>query len=494
MNHARAEAAYQQAAAAFKNPTLDLLHGRFAPFVVATLSVIFTAERPAVAVADAHVEVEAIVEELRAAGYDQEQRQLPAGGGREICRYWVRVGWLVPQIEDGTENYRLSAQAVGALEIAGRAGGATARVSRSRMRTLLDSVDSLIQDAETDPERRMENLLTQRRALDAEIQRLQEGEVEIPEDDHLLEEAENVLHLARELPADFARVAESLHAMQRDVVTDLRRDERPAAEVLREYLHRGQHVMESTPEGRAFSGALKLIGDPAHIEQLTEQLSTLLSQPFARLLPAEQQRDIYGIATRVEQGVADVLTAQRRASHVITAQVRTHDPVRDREVDDLLRSVMSGLQTWMQTSGPADRIEALRSLPTAHIGHLRQSLSDPRPPNRPAPLNEAETDVEFVDADTREWGGPHYDQLETAVTNLHAADIEKFNLAEVFEAAPESARRPVDLLGLLEIAHRNGMTEGENVSVVHTRRPDGSLRSFAFAEVTARTERNETDE
>ncbi|WP_440311588.1 DUF3375 domain-containing protein [Leucobacter chromiireducens] len=489
MTHSRATASYRQAAAAFQNPMLELLHGRYAPFVVSSLSQIFTAERPTVAISDAHVEVSDAVDELRAAGLDEGERRLPAGNGREICRYWVRVGWLVPQIEDGAEVYRLSAQAVGALEIVGRAGAGRARVSRSRVRTLLDSVDQLVQSAETDPEQRLAALQAERNAIDAEMARLRAGEIDPVDDELLLEEAENVLHLSRELPADFARVAESINAMQRDVVAELRRDVRPAGEVLREYLRRGQHVMQATPEGRAFSGALTLIGDAEHIDQLTDQLTGVLAQPFAGLLAQDQRSELRAIASRVEQGVQEVLTAQRRASHVITAQVRTHDPARDREVDELLRGVMSGLQSWMQHSRPADRAEPLRSLPAAQIGHLRQSLSDPRPPQGPEPLRADEAGVEFVDADTRAWGGPRYTELEAYVAGL---GTDTFDLAAAFAGTDADTRRPVDLLGLLEIAHRNGMSETEDVSVVEALRPDGSVRSFAFGAVTASTQKDQT--
>lgn len=490
MNNVRAEAAYQRAAAAFRNPTLDLLHGRYAPFVVAALSMIFTADRPAVAVADAHVEVGEIVDELRGADRDGRELALPAGGGRDICRYWVRVGWLVPQLDDGAEVYRLSAQAVGALEIAGRAGGGRSKVSRSRVRTLLDAVDQLARDAERDPERRREQLLAQRAEIDAELARIETDGFVPADDEQLLEDAEHVLHLSRELPADFARVAESIAAMQRDVVADLRRDVRPAGEVLREYLHRGQHVMEATPEGRAFAGALRLIGDPERIDALTDQLHDLLARPFARLLPQEQRGELDAIAKRVEQGVQEVLTAQRRASHVITAQVRTHDPARDREVDDLLRGAMAGLQSWLPGTRAGERVEPLRSLPTAQVGHLRQTVSDPRPPGAPAPLHRddeaqgAAARAAAAEAEARAWGGPRYEDLEAYVAGL---GTDRFDLAEAFAAAADETRRPADLLGLLEIAHRNGMTEGDDVSIAEARRPDGTVRRFAFAAVTGRT-------
>lgn len=489
MSNTRAEAAYQRSVAAFRNPTLDLLHGRHAPFVVAMLSIVFTADRPAVAVADAHAEIGEALDELRAAGYDEDERKLPVGTARDICRNWVRVGWLAPQLEDDVEVYRLTAHAVSALEIAGRAGGGRARVSRSRVRTLLDAVERLSRDAESDPEQRIEMLLRERDALDAEIARVRNDEAEPIDDEQLLEETENVLHLARELPADFARVAESIKAMQRDVVAELRRDVRPTGDILREYLQRGQHVMQATPEGRAFEGALRLIGDPEHIDRLTDQLHTLLTQPFTRLLAPEQRADLDAIGRQVEQGVHEVLTAQRRASHVITAQVRTHDPIRDRQVDDLLRAVMSGLHTWMQTTRAGDRVEPLHTLPVADVGHLRQSLSDLRPPNVPAPLS-APDEVEFADADTRAWGGPRYAELEAYVATLG----DRFDLAEAFAQAADDTRRPVDLLGLLEIAHRNGMSETDDVSVAETTRPDGTRRRFAFRAVTARTRRDPHDD
>ncbi|KTR85584.1 hypothetical protein NS220_18665, partial [Microbacterium testaceum] len=316
--------------------------------------------------------------------------------------------------------------------------------------------------------------------LDAEIAALEEGVVEPLDDDHLLEEAENVIHLARELPADFSRVAESIAAMQRDVVAELRRDVRPTGEVLREYLERGRQVMQATPEGRAFQGALRLIGDPENIDDLTDQLHAVLAQPFSRLMTPDQRGELDAIARRVEAGVQEVLTAQRRASHVITAQVRTHDPIRDRQVDDLLRGVMAGLHRWSQTRSPG-RVEPVRTLPLADVGHLRQSLSDVRPAGAPEPLASDTSDVEFVDADTRAWGGPHYAELEAYVAGLGSG----FDLAEAFAGADAETRRPVDLVGLLEIVHRGGLVETDEVSIVEAVRPDGTTRRFAFGAVRA---------
>lgn len=452
--------------------------------MVAALSLLFTADRASIPIADAQAELTEILDELRGAGDEEDERRVPAGTGRDVARNWVRLGWLVQQIDEDVEVYRLSAHAVEALEIAGRTGGGRTRVSNSRVRTLLEAVEHLADSAEADPVRRLARLREERAALDAEIHRIEEsGRADPLDDEELFEEAENVLHLARELPADFTRVAESLKLMQRDVVAHLRRDERPTGEVLREYLQRAQDVMNATPEGRAFAGALRLIGDPERIDALAEQLHGLLRQPFARMLDETQRAELDAIGRRVELGVEEVLAAQRRASHVITGQVKTHDPLRDRQIDDLLRDVIAALHVW---DGTRASDAPVRSLPLVDLGHLRQTVSSIRPPAVPAPLTDA-ADVEFLDIDTRAWGGPRYAELKEYVAGLGR----EFDLAEAFTEAADDTRRPVDLLGLLEIAHRNGMTESEDVSVVEARRPDGSTRRFAFGAVTARNTKEE---
>ena len=482
----RAEAAYLGAVRAFQNPMLDLLHKRHAPLVVSLLSLVFTAERPTVPVADAHTEVGDALDHLRSAGFGDD---LPAGTARDLCRQWADAGWLVRQVlDDDVEVYRLSAHAVGALEVAGRAGGARARVSQSRVRTFLDAVERLAQDADPDAMVRVARLDAQIKALQSELDRVQRtGVVDEVDDEELLEQAENVVHLMRELPADFARVAESIKAMQRDVVQALRQDERPTGDVLREYLQRGEHVMESTVEGRAFAGALRLIGDPQRLDDLASNLDVVLRHRFARRLDAQQRGDLRDVVRRIEAGLEQVFAAQREASYVITAQVRNHDPLRDRQVDSLLRDVMTGMQAWMPAARRFEAVPPVRRLPVADVEHLRQTVGDLRSPEPPDPLTDWDDDETGVPADdARAWGGPHYAELDAHLAAF-AASSRDVDVAAVFDAAPDELRRPVDLLGLLELAHTHGMTETDRLAFVDAVRPDGTRRRLAFGAVTTST-------
>ncbi len=466
---------------------LALLHQTHAPFVVTVLAMVFTAERPMVAVADAHAEINDALDQLRAAGYgDEDNQPLPSGNARDLCRQWVQAGWLVRQVsDDDVEVYRLSAFGVGALEVAGRVGGVRTRVSESRVRTLLEAIERLAQDADPDVTARMARLHEEIQQREDELSRLEQGgTVESVDDEQLLEAAENVLHLARELPADFARVAESIKGIQRDVVAELRHDVRPTGEVLREYLARGQRILDATSEGRAFAGALRLIGDPAQIDDLWSRLRTVLRHRFADQLPEQQRRELTDISRRIEQGVKEVLTAQRQASHVITTQVRNHDPMRDRQVDELLRDVMSRFHKWVPRSRRGEAVEPLRRLPVADVAHLRQRMNDLRPPQPPTPLREWDDTEDVPTADTRAWGGPRYAELR-AHLEAYAGDAESVDVAAAFRTAVEDIQRPVDLLGLLEIAHDAGITETTEVAMVDTVRPDQTRRRFALGGVVA---------
>jgi len=223
----------------------------------------------------------------------------------------------------------------------------------------------------------------------------------------------------------------------------------------------------------------------------------VLRHRFTGRLPGQQRAELRDVGRRIEQGVAEVIKAQRQASHVITTQVRNHDPLRDRQVDELLREVMIGFQTWVPTTRRGQDVEPLRRMPVADVAHLRQSTSDLSPPQPPAPLQDRDdgADTDLEDA-AREWGGPHYAELRDHLVSYaaaHGPDGDGTDLAAAFGAAPERIRRPVDLLGLLEIAHQDGMAETDQVALVEAIRPDGTRRRFAFGGVTVRT-KEETHE
>lgn len=483
---------------AFAAPTLGLLHRAEAPLVVALLRCVFTTDRPTVATEQLHVEVDDLLAELRGGG-GPAGVAVPDEPARVLCTRWVRERWLVRSLDDdGEERYQVSSYAAEALDVVARTQGTRALVSESRIRTLLVALEDLARDARPDREARMRELRARVDEASAELARLEAGgDVEPVAPERLAEQYDNLLWLVRELPTDFARVAESIAALQREMVARLRQDERATGVVVAEYLDASENLLERTPEGRAFAGAMELLGDPRLLEALDERVHAVLSHPFTADLPPERRTALRALRTQLVSAIEVVLATQARASRTVTAQIRHHNPLRDRELDTALREATAAMAAWFPASGRAARVEPLRWFERARLGRLRGSLHDLRPETPPAELEEpgddVGTDVSGID-DLRAMGGPQHAEIQAHVAELARTAPGPVTVGEAFSRAPARLRRPVELLGYLELAAgadddaqaTSGDVPAGSLERVRAVRADGTERDFVLPRTTIR--------
>ncbi|NNU28382.1 DUF3375 domain-containing protein [Isoptericola sediminis] len=477
---------------AFAAPTLGLLHKAEAPLVVAVLRCVFTPDRPTVGTEQLHVEVDDLLAGFRAEAGPQAPR-VPGDPARVVCTRWVRERWLVRALDDdGTERYQLSSYATEALDVVARTQGGRGLVSESRIRTLLVALDDLARDAYPDREAQMRRLRARIDEAQGELARLKAGgEVEPVPDERLGEQYDHLLFLVRELPTDFARVVESLSVLQRDLVTRLRQDERSTGVVVAEYLDASENLLDGTPEGRAFAGAMELLGDPELLDSLEQRVRQILEHPFAAELPAAQRVALQGLRAQLVSAIEVVLAAQARVSRTVTAQIRHHNPLRDREVDTALREATAAMADWFPASARAARVEPLRWFERAVPGRLRTTLHDLRPETPPEELDPgAADDVGDTDGaidDLRAMGGPHHLDLAARLAALTAPST----VGAVFAQGPAALRRPVELLGYLDLVAADGDADATagagtgdvpaaDLERVTATRADGTTRDFVL--------------
>jgi hypothetical protein len=169
--------------------------------------------------------------------------------------------------------------------------------------------------------------------------------------------------------------------------------------------------------------------------------------------------------------------------------------VRDRELERLLRDINGELAVWMETAGPRSTVTAALMPGTLDVEHLRERFYDPDAHLAPPPLEDVSDDAPEPPSlhDVRRQGGPLLyemrDTLVEALTERGAGSV-----GDVFNGLDATMRRPVEILGLLQIAAQlDAVDAGEQLESFNTVRPDGSRRTFTLPRIVVHDDGAATD-
>jgi hypothetical protein len=274
-------------------------------------------------------------------------------------------------------------------------------------------------------------------------------------------------------------VEEELDAIHRRMIHDFRTEERPQGEVLGQYLKSARELMTATPAGRAFDGALSILGDEEKLAAFREDLRTIVDHPFAADLDTAQRRWFVDAASVLRRGLYDVQSRQHLASRSLAEYLTRSEMGEERELTTALHRVQSELAVWAQDGGAHRDIEVSQAPGRLEVGHLRSRTDALAPPPGADPLQDVSShapsgpDLESV----MRTGGPLLAQVRSALAEVVGQN--EVELPSAFNALPAPLRRPVELFGLMQLATENGLLDSDvriQSATVTTVRPDGSER------------------
>jgi hypothetical protein len=463
---------------AYKQPTLTLLHQKLAPVIIAIFRSSFGRDVRTIEAARLHTQVDTYLSELRLAGHTE----LPSGNGRDLCLRWMRGQWLVRSADaDGTEMYALTSHAQDALTLVKGLTRERASLSEHRIATIIAAVRRFNSDVNPDRAARVSILDAEIAKLTAERDRLLAGgEIASVSDDYMLEGYSELLQLVGGLSSEFARVEEVFAGLRTSILAAFRADDRPAGEVIDEYLRQADSLMTATPEGRAFEGAFALLRDDELMLQLREDLGALLEHPVAdAVLIDADKRELRSTVALIRRGIDSVLVQRNRVTAALRDYIVTHNITRDRELDATLRQLDAELATWMRTAGPRAQVP-LALLPARHdVQHLRErfhnTTADAAPPPLHTPAEHRPDGLSLEELLLQ--GGPTLEALRDALNaGLTGPEIVK-SLGALFGSLEPQLRRPVEVFGLLHLAtNRDDVAATDGSDIYAAQRPDGTPR------------------
>jgi cell division protein FtsB len=165
--------------------------------------------------------------------------------------------------------------------------------AESRLLTVFELLRQIVERTETDPQARIDELERRKAELEAEIEAIRDGRLELMDDTRLRERFMQMVETARALLADFRQVEENFRQLDRQVRERITRFEGGKGEVLSDIFDEHDSIAGSD-QGRSFRAFWDFLMSPARQEELTGLLERVLSlEPITELKPDRRLRRIH---------------------------------------------------------------------------------------------------------------------------------------------------------------------------------------------------------
>jgi hypothetical protein len=312
-----------------------LLRADHAAVIAGILGTHLTTAEPRLAAAELYERVEADLEQLRDLGYALPR---PASA---YCAEWREAGYLVRRsaADSRVETLELSAGAFEAIRILNALDQPVATATESRLGSIRMQLERLAVDTDPDQQSRLAQLAERRRELDAEIARVEAGEVSTLDDARAIERARDVLAQMGEMPGDFARVRaefETLSKKLREWVLD---SEVAGRHVLDE-IFRGVDLIADSPQGQSFAAFSTLVHSEELGATVDQHIDQILARDFAAALPTAQRRALRRFVIDLKGRSFEIHEVMARFARGLRQYVQSQEYQTDRILRRILTETM----------------------------------------------------------------------------------------------------------------------------------------------------------
>ncbi len=305
------------------SPAITLLRADLLPVSAAILGTILDDPPVTMDVAEFLERADDALDQLRDMGVDAPQ------AAQAYLNTWIGQGLVARQTGQGRlETVRLSPAALDAMDFLRRLEHPQSTVTSSRLATVTGLLRGLARSTDPSREARLADLRSQRDAIDAEIARVEAGHVDILDDAAARERLAEVLRLAGQIPADFAKVSTDLERLNRDLRQQIITSTGSRGEVLDE-VFAGVDLIDESEAGRTFTAFHDLLTDIEASTALDESVDQILDRPWSHAIARRDReflRGLLGVLQDDSEEVRRVMTGFSRSLHrfVETHEYREH--------------------------------------------------------------------------------------------------------------------------------------------------------------------------
>lgn len=251
-------------------------------------------------------------------------------------RAWLRKYYVPGQDEP---RYDLTAAAEDVVRWVESLSGRDFVATQSRLTSIFAVLKALVQQSETDPEVRLAELQRQRDGIDAEMQRIRDGNIRVMTAPEALDHFQQLTTLAKDLLSDFREVEQNFRKLDRQVREQIATWDGSQGELLASIFANQQDISGSL-QGRTFQGFWDYLMSP----QLRTELRDLLHR--ATQIDALANLDNLHAVTNLHQDWLPAVEQTQATVRQLSQQMRRllDDKVflENKRIMQLVRSIESG--------------------------------------------------------------------------------------------------------------------------------------------------------
>lgn len=315
-----------------QHPGWKLLAARRAPLVLSCLQTLFS-------VAEDGVEMDAALqglsELLTEFANDESVGSLrdPALEARKELHEWLRARLV---IEREGRIYATDALEKAMDFVDGLDQQRLMTSTASRLSVVQREIENLDVNLNPDAQLRAEHIRHKIDALQADLARVEGGDVEVLDASRAIEGIREVYNLAQGLRADFRRVEDSYRAADRSLREAIIGSQNHRGEILDELLN-GAASLLKTPEGQVFFGFFEHLQSETGMRIARERLRNIIAHPYSReALDRSQRHDLRWLFHRLNREAETVLRARERSENDVRGFLQSGLIEEHHRVGDLL--------------------------------------------------------------------------------------------------------------------------------------------------------------
>ncbi|MFF2345147.1 DUF3375 domain-containing protein [Pseudarthrobacter sp. NPDC058119] len=269
------------------------------------------------------------------------QDRFPRGAGEYLDdwasdeRKWLRKYYVPGEDEP---RYDLSAAAEDVVRWVENLRGREFVATQSRLTSIFAVLKELVQQSETDPEVRLAELQRQRDGIEAEMQRIRDGNIRVMTGPEALDHLQQLTTLAKDLLSDFREVEQNFRKLDRQVREQIATWDGTQGELLQSIFDNQQDISSSL-QGRTFQGFWDYLMSP----QLRTELQDLL-QRATHIEALANNSGLNAVANLQQDWLPAVEQTQATVRHLSQQMRRLLDDkvfLENKRVMHLIRSIES---------------------------------------------------------------------------------------------------------------------------------------------------------